>query len=170
MTIAEQTSQQIAETAAAWFQTAERASSGDTFDRIRDGAPEWIKDAVRDAHDDMLPDDYVYGYARAAFDWIAENDGDEDSAAEFADNVDVYSADLLAWLSSHSARRGFVEEARSEGLLSPDADLDKQMMAGQYLERQRVYSVIWKAVEAQVEEISDAAHEQEQANNAELGE
>jgi hypothetical protein len=50
---------------ARWFEKRTRAD-GDVFVTTKDDAPEWLRDAVREAHQDDPPNDWTYGEAQAA--------------------------------------------------------------------------------------------------------
>ena len=63
------------------FFTSAKYENGDTFIKLKDDAPNWIKDAVYVAHDDMMPDDRIYDVACQAFHFIAESDDDEPDSA-----------------------------------------------------------------------------------------
>lgn len=159
--------QQVARGAARLFEKASRPG-GERFTRLREGAPDWVREAVRDAHGSdafsrMLPDDHTYAVVAECFEYIAEtlereiDPSDinfEDVEHEFADNVDVYSSDLLAWYGSHTQRKALVEEAQQEGLTASDTDsqeIERQIMAGQYLERQRIYAAVVEAIKDQAD-------------------
>ena len=104
------------------FETATR-DNGDKFHRLRDGSPEWMKEAIFAAHDggEMLPNDWSYRLCSEMADGIAERlEYDEDSdlsdaMAEIAEGaVPAYTHERLAWLSSHLHRLEMVDEAIAE--------------------------------------------------------
>jgi hypothetical protein len=80
----------IAEYALKHFETVQRTTDGEsqTIVKLKESAPEWLRDAVREAHGDMLPDDYKFSMAQEACETIAEvgefSDMDE-IAQEFAE-------------------------------------------------------------------------------------
>lgn len=142
------------QTLAEMFETRKR-DDGTSFVALKDGAPEWASDFVREAHGtDMLPDDFRYACIAEALEMLADNeDGDpDDLVSEFADNVDIYSSDLSDWLLSHSERRGYVDEAQREGLVEPDTDIDRRIMAGQYLERSEIFQSVVSAAQDYLDE------------------
>lgn len=134
------------------FETAKRPD-GDEFTRTKDGAPEWLRDLVREAHGEFLPDDWRYEAIRAALGAIhdagAETADDlDDLAHEFADgHVDVYNHARLKWVSSHLARASYVDRAREE-LGAPDADLFDQLGLGQYQEALEVFASVRQSLES----------------------
>src|SRR5215472_11134227 len=70
---------------------------------LAEGRPEWLYDAVRDAHQGTLPNDWIYEECRAAvkaFDDEVLTD-DDDSDHEYADGrVDTYTKDLFQWAAN----------------------------------------------------------------------
>lgn len=90
------------------FVTKKRAD-GESFDTLCDGSPEWMRDACREAHDGMLPDDWAYSTIRSCVENIAD-------AGEDADHPepDCLTADLLAWAASHSHRVALCDEVIEE--------------------------------------------------------
>ena len=138
---------QLAAEAYACFETAERPN-GQTFTRTKDGTPEWVGELVRAAHgDDFLPDDWRYETIRSALAFIADDATDpEDDAHTFADTqVDVYTSNLLAWLSSNLRRLSYVDDAVSEYGGEPGGIAD-QIMLGQYAEAREVYELTVSAL------------------------
>lgn len=96
--------------ARAGLEWATRAGEGGgRYVRVRAGAPQWVRDLVRDCHGDLFPDDYRYEYVLDALEALDETDADEDSARECL-SADTYHPDLLAWVASHSDRAGRVHE------------------------------------------------------------
>ena len=117
-------------------------------------ATEWVKNAVHAAHGEMLLDDFVFTTCREAFSAIAEagEDADLDEIrAEFADNVDVYSSELIAWLGSHGERMGYCVAAQEEGLVDVDADVAQRIAVGQAIERGQIFDAIVAGLEVQAQ-------------------
>lgn len=151
------TKRNVYEALRALFETRKRDDSS-IFVALEDEAPEWAGDFVREAHGtDMLPDDWRYNCITDALETLADSpDSDPDELEhEFADNVDVYSSDLLEWVGSHLERQGYVDEARHEGLVAEDATLDQRIMAGQYQERAEIFRQVVAAVELFEDEIGE---------------
>lgn len=77
----------------------DKRDNGETFTKLSDDAPEWLKDAVQEAHAGTFPNDWIYAECASAYEAI--KDGaitDEDSIHEYADGqVDVYTKDLYQW-------------------------------------------------------------------------
>lgn len=130
----------IAQEMADSFITAER-NSGESYTKLKSSAPDWVTDLVYEAHGGMLPDDWRYKCISEACEAIA----DGTSGEEFADDVDVFSADLYDWLSSHGARRAYTDDARAE--FGPGENIDNDIMRGQYMERLEVYDLVYAELE-----------------------
>ncbi len=105
--------------------TTRKRDDGDQFTTLDNDAPDWMTDVVREAHGDMLPDDWRYKMISECADALAERDPSDwqEEDFEICDGlVDVYHSELLDWLSSHNGRSAFIDEAREEGLIADDAD------------------------------------------------
>lgn len=145
--------QDAARAAAGWFEGRTR-DDGSRFVTLRDGAPEWIRDLVYEAHGDFLPEDWRYACIAAAVDAIAE---DEDAdAGEFADDqVDVYTSDRLRWLSSNLNRAAYCDEAAEE--LGHDMSREDGIVGliglGQYQEASEVFGLVLRGLETRVGEV-----------------
>lgn len=134
------TIQQRAAEGSAGMETATRPD-GTEYTRRKEDAPHWLTELVHEAHGDMLPDDYRYEVIREALGAIHDASGDLDQAGtEFADEADVYNADLLRWVGSHSDRPGYVDEALSE--YGEARDFYHGLQMGQYAERDEVYGLV----------------------------
>lgn len=127
------------------------------FVALKDDAPEWMTAAVHEAHGDMLPDDWCYQACSRVADAIAETleyDGDADPLdieAETCDAlVDVYTANLTAWLASNLARVGYCDEALAD--MGDDRDMSQVLMSGQYLELTTIYASLVAAILTQVDD------------------
>lgn len=131
------------------FETKVR-DSGKSYVSLRDERPDWLHDAVRDAHEDEPPDDWRYETCQSICYLI--DDGITE-ASEIADSLaDIYTSDLIAWLGTHWCRRGWVDNARADGLIEPDADLETQLRIGQYCCIESMASIFLQAVQDNEEE------------------
>lgn len=74
---------------------------------LSDDAPEWLLDAVREAHDDELPDNWRWERCDDIVE--AYEDGEDDPSVIAEDLVDSYTSDLLSWLTV--SRLHWVDEA-----------------------------------------------------------
>lgn len=100
-----------------YFKIDNRAN-GEAFVKLADDAPEWVLDAVREAHDGEFPDDWRYEMCERIFDGWHDGDwnpDDDDSMYEFADAaVDIYNMARLQWLAGHLERAAYCDEAVAE--------------------------------------------------------
>lgn len=99
-----------------FFEVRERAS-GESFVTLTDDAPDWLRDAVYEAHDDEMPNDWRYQVCADIFESLdLEPEGD---AFELADVLaDVYTGDLFSWYGDHLARQGYADVVMERGGLS----------------------------------------------------
>ena len=118
----------------------EKRGDGSEFLRLADGSPQWMRDAIRSAHDEELPNDWRYELAlRAA---LALRDSPAADRYELAYEVaeelsTVYTAELLHWYTESPARLSYADEAREElGSGSAD-DVGGMLQLGQWLAAQR---------------------------------
>lgn len=142
--------QRKASDAFACFETAFRDPQDDesSYVRVHDGSPEWVTDLVRHAHGDMLPDDYRYQWVMNALECIADCDDPEDAAHEWADGcTDIYTGQLLAWLSSNLRRVGYCDDAIRDGQWFADQGLVDLVSAGQYNELRETFELVWRWLE-----------------------
>lgn len=151
----------LQETAAAFASALDERTRADgaTFYCLKDGSPEWMAEAVRAAHGDMLPNDWSYQAVRGAVMALEEaaryGDADEidDRREEIIDGlVDVYHGDLCAWVSSAASRGEFCTDAMGE-YGQPESFLNL-LQWGQSLEYQQVFGAVVEACKAQAEGVS----------------
>ena len=130
---------------------------------------EWVTDLVREAHGDMLPEDWRYETIREALDRIANDGPDvaddedeviEDMGTDFADDVDIYTAELTGWLHSRADRYSYVdafveeydyvgEDPQMAGTSRPS--VLAMIRGGQMMERREVWDSVIKSLRAQIE-------------------
>lgn len=145
---------QIARAFADAFITDKRAD-GVEFVRLADGSPEWMTEAVRAAHCDMMPEDTRYSMIRECADALADRDADEweDSTGEIADGlVDVYNNARLTWLASNLHRAAYCDEAQDEGLVSDKASMFDRIGVGQYMEYDEILRELVQAFQDRADE------------------
>lgn len=116
---------------------------GSAFYTLSDDRPEWLYDAVQEAHDGELPNDWRYDTAHSIVNLIDIGLSVPGEASEIADSLtDVYNYDLLEWVSGHLGRMEYVDEAISEG-----ADtLTEALMRGQFTAIERMASILLEAI------------------------
>jgi len=94
-------------------------------------AKPWMASAVRDAHDDMLPNDIKYAFIAECLYSIV------DEGPEYEIETSVHTSELTEWLASSLSRVELVNEAANEGL-GLGKDLHSALSMGQWLEKDRV--------------------------------
>lgn len=130
------------------FETATR-SNGNEFLRLKDGSPQWMKDVIHDAHEGMLPNDHKYQFVSEALSLIADATDLEDIQIE----ADIYTSDLLAWLSSNLTRTEYMDQTMGE-----HKTFVSQLMAAQWLEKDEVLHSVLNSLENV--EINSETHEE----------
>lgn len=121
----------------------------ESFVHNTEECPEELKDAIYNAHDDMLPDDRIYELFQNTLEKIAAGDDIDDI---MPDNMDIYTHDKCAWMSSHAFRYCAVNEAIEEGANS----LDSAIEIAQYNEENMVIECVKNFLETQLEERESA--------------
>ncbi len=113
--------------------------NGDKFRKLRQGSPEWMTDAIHEAHADMMPDDWRYACIEAAAYAIAAG---ETGAGDFADaQVDPYNGARVAWLASHSYRADYCDEAAV--FLGGEGSIMDRIGWGQYREASEIFDLLY---------------------------
>lgn len=115
-------------------------------------APNWVSDLVREAHGNMLPDDFRFRFIADALYALADTEDPDDIEPE----PDVYSTDLLAWAGSNANRwAGYCDDALWE--LGKEAGGFTQLAAyGQLLEREEVLGLVRQFLETMTEPETEA--------------
>lgn len=126
------------------FQKKRGATSDDNeIWMLKDKAPHWITQLVRDAHADYAPDDYRYEYIVDALELLSESE-DPDEARE-ALEADIYTSDLTEWLASNISRVGYLSEVLEE---FPDTDDGFDLLSrAQYQERSEIFDSVLDSLE-----------------------
>jgi len=115
-------------------------------------APQWLRDAIREAHGDMLPNDWVYEACRDAS--LAIDDGaltDSDSVHQYADGaVDIYTRDLAEWYRDmcHSDIYANAECEADDCGSSDNGNVDARLRVIQYFAIARIAQTVLGAWEA----------------------
>lgn len=121
---------------------------------VKDDGPDWVKDLCHAAHEDMMPDDFVYDVVSDALEALSEDENTDET--EWADNgTDIYTHDLNKWLSSNLKRAGYVDEAVREFGHS-EQGINGDIMAGQMVERAQIFRSVRESLENRLEEVEDA--------------
>jgi hypothetical protein len=136
-----------------YFQRKTR-DNGEVFFTFVDDRPDWVYDAVMEAHDGEMPDDWRFDICDSLFEEIDE-DTDEDSLSEIVDGlVDVYNSDRVRWLAGNLNRASYVDEAVESFGVSDSPDVYNMIGMGQYVCIDQMAHIIFTAIKenAEVEE------------------
>ena len=121
-----------------YFKSKER-TNGVKFWHLTDDAPSILNDFVHEIHKEIsggsFPIDWIYEQIAYAFEECEENDIDDITI-----EPDTYYSDLYEWLKDGYAR-WYCDEAISEGFCD-GKDMDKTVMAGNWLAKDRIYRMV----------------------------
>lgn len=142
------------------FVTRKRDDDEEFFTLI-DGAPEWMTDIVRTAHDGLMPNDWSYRLIRSVAmeisDLLTSNpDADADDLDEWRHEridslIPVYNAERLDWVSSNLYRAEYVNDAIKEYGVGDDPDLFQMLAFGMEREIGDIWHAIMKGLEERAE-------------------
>jgi hypothetical protein len=126
------------------------------YSQKKPGDPQWIQDMIHACHyQGMLPDNYVFEWVYEFCNEISEL-GDDDDPLDIEVHADIYTHDLLKWLSSNLARIDFVEDAIDEYHAGHDkCDLPLMIGIGQEKEMQEVLWTVIDKLKDRLDEMED---------------
>ena len=107
----------------------------------------WQKDIIWKAHDDKLPDDYIYEFIQEALDLFADCTGDEEEAI-YEIEADCYTSDLTKWLNSRNDRVYYLTEALEEFEIKDGFQL---LAVAQQREKQEVAQAVLQGIKDYLE-------------------
>lgn len=129
-----------------------------------DGAPDWMRDVVFEAHYNALPCDWRYEHCRALVGQIEDYESADDAGEashEIADGlVDVYNAALYRWLADVSGAADACDEAETE--LGDGGTMVARIQRGQYMMLFQMAGALIFAIE------SEAARRDDETADAEV--
>ena len=144
--------------------------TGDVEDYVSfaDVHPQWLHDAVYEAHDEELPNDWRFSTALVIATALDEYEEDEehdrldidevgDWAATVADQlVDFENYKLLTWLAENLRR---IDDEAIEELVTKDDGVIRRVQLMQYLAIEQMATIIANAyIEAAYEGVLDVLH------------
>jgi hypothetical protein len=117
--------------------------NGDKFICIKDNAQdkELLTGIILQAHENKLPDNYIYEWASEALEAIASYHDPEDYISDI--QPEVYTHELMKWLASHYDRKELVNQTIQELGFT---DMDNALMAAQTMEKEAVYQSIFQSL------------------------
>jgi hypothetical protein len=130
------------------FETKKR-DNGETFVTLSDATPQWLKDAVKAAHQDDPANDWIYQQSQAAYTAALSGDLTEDSAHEYADGqVDIYTANLARWYADMCLSTTYANAEWQAEDATHDGDISKRIATIQFYAIEYIAHVILSAVVA----------------------
>ncbi len=145
------TIQELASEYSNMFETKTR-TNGDKFLCVKDECKdESLTNFIHKIHDDMLPDDYKYQFIVECLDAISENIDFNDIHIE----ADIYNYELLKWVSSHSIRQGYCDDALEAYQGAKDLTLMQIISEGQFIEKNEVLHYTYNFLTDILEEINN---------------
>jgi len=132
-----------------FFETKTR-DNGASFVTLKDEAPEWLGEAVRDAHHGDLPNDWIFAQCEAAVDAFDNgNVTSDDDVHEHADaQVDVYTKDVFQWAADFCLSSTYGEAEEEAADMGTDTkEIVKVLQAIQYCAISRIVRIMLEACE-----------------------
>ncbi|NJM54532.1 MAG: hypothetical protein HC841_00170 [Verrucomicrobiae bacterium] len=97
-----------------WKTRQDKELLEEVCDRVvtKDGCPQWVITLAREAHGDMLPDNWRYIFIYEALQALIEKEGDEESALDYyLSDDEIYTRNLIEWVGSDLQRIGYCDDA-----------------------------------------------------------
>ena len=136
---------------------------------LRDGAPVWVRDCVREAHAGAFPCDWIYetlaGCARDIADTAEAGDDLEEAALQYADACVIYHADVAAWWY-HAAHSLTYAQNVDLGVIGERGGVETALAYACAEHIRDLYAAMMAAVRERAEALADA--ESREAEAAEL--
>lgn len=148
------TVQELAEKVRKNFVLNER-DNGAQYWSYKGVTPAWVQEMCREAHNDMMPDDYKYQFIVDALASIADNEDADDARNSI--EADIYTANLTAWLSSNLNRIEYVNQAGNDFGIGVNFDLVQLLQLGQVTEKTEIFESILNSLEEHLEELGRKA-------------
>lgn len=115
---------------------------------LQDNAPQWLLAAIRDAHNGMFPDDWVFETCYHACLALDEGSLTSDTSHEFVDSeVDIYTRDLYRWAADHCLSNLFAEAEDQANEAGPTLDTADRLRAIQFYAIDYIAGVMLNAYE-----------------------
>lgn len=133
-----------------FFKKLDRAPEGCASRAVTlaDNRPEWLQDAIREAHCSDLPRDWIYQECEAACDAIDDGSlSDDDSVHEHADGrVDTYTKDRFEWSADMCLTDTFAAaESDLEDMGGESSDMTDRIGRLQYCAIARIARIMLEA-------------------------
>jgi hypothetical protein len=122
---------------------------------LADNRPEWLHDAIREAHVSDLPNDWIYEECQAACDAIDAGDlKDDDAIHEYADGrVDIYTRARFDWAAQFCLSDTYADaESEDNDCGGDDSDVAERFGRIQYFAIARIARILLDASLAQTDD------------------
>jgi hypothetical protein len=135
------------------FETGKR-NNGSEYVFLRDGSPEWMRDACYNAHHNNMPNDAIYEMIQTAVQMLVDGlDADDarDEAVDILSAVEapIYTHELLRWLSTAPLAMGCCDEyIQNNGTFESTFQL---LQEGWFIQFGEVSQSILNSLESQIE-------------------
>ncbi len=79
---------------------------------------EWQRDIIFKAHQDQMPNDYIYEFINDALWVISDNEGTEEDIRENIYDIEAncYTSNLTSWLNRNNQNVYYLTEAKESGI------------------------------------------------------
>jgi len=125
-----------------------KRNDGTQYVCLKDGYASWMQDVCREAHDNMMPDDYRYSFIVDACQAIVDVT-DPDCVGDSYETP-VYTSQVTSWLSSRCDRVDYLSQALGE----TDIKDGSQLLNYAYeLEFRDVLALVQQSLEKIVNEV-----------------
>jgi hypothetical protein len=118
------------------------------FITLVEDRPQWLQDAVRDAHQRTLPNDWIYEECRAAVEAFDAGDlrDDDDSVHEHADGrVEIYTKALYQWAADMCLTDTWAEAEQEAKDIGMPEETEKRLACIQYAAIRRIAQMMYAA-------------------------
>jgi hypothetical protein len=136
----------LASYALTFFKKSKRQDDSEFWHCI-DSRPQWLQDLCYEAHDRMLPNDFVYSVIVDALEDISRN-GNSESFLE----ASIYNSELRKWLwDCGSVAEGFCEYGLKDGTIDLEsATMNDILTIGQYNHKNSILNSVRHSLEQQL--------------------
>ncbi len=124
---------------------------------LQDGAPKWVVELVRRAHEDTLPNDW-----RFRFTYIALTNIENAESEDELDTPDIFPSEtwseLLDWLQDDPHALSFVDDVFEQGFVTEFRNFFELLQFAQYHEMRGVHDLVLEFLQEMAEQEQEVAH------------
>ena len=121
-------------------------SNGDDYVCLKNGSPQWMQDAIHEAHENLLPNDAIYSLCERVADCFADADEEsgEEELREALDEIEIppYTKDRMVWFAQNWE---YCDRAIADGLWNsdnPKTDVTELVACGMMLHLREIGETI----------------------------